>query len=117
MRVLMFGWEFPPHISGGLGTACYGLTKGLHSVGVNDIIFVVPKAYGDEDTSKVNIIDAGEIVVSDRIIDYSTFFQKMHFIEVGTSLSLTQRLKSMKNLPKRTGRNRNILYNRPFQEN
>jgi len=86
MRVLMFGWEFPPHISGGLGTACYGLTKGLHSIGVNDIIFVVPKAYGDEDTSKVNIIDAGEIVVSDRTVDYSTFFQKMHFIEVGTSL-------------------------------
>jgi glycosyltransferase involved in cell wall biosynthesis len=86
MRVLMFGWEFPPHISGGLGTACYGLTKGLHSVGVDDILFVVPKAYGDEDNSKVNIIDAGEVVVSDRIIDYSTFFQKIHFIEVGTSL-------------------------------
>ncbi len=86
MRVLMFGWEFPPHISGGLGTACYGLTKGLHSVGVNDILFVVPKAYGDEDASKVNIIDAGEVVISDRIVDYSTFFQKMHFIEVGSSL-------------------------------
>ena len=28
MRVLMFGWEFPPHIAGGLGTACYGMTKG-----------------------------------------------------------------------------------------
>jgi len=86
MRVLMFGWEFPPHISGGLGTACYGLTKGLHSVGVNDILFVVPKAYGDEDSSKVSIIDAGEVVISDRIIDYSTFFQKMRFIEVGSSL-------------------------------
>ena len=76
MRVLMFGWEFPPHISGGLGTACYGLTKGLYSVGVNDILFVVPKAYGDEDTSKVNIIDAGEVVVSDRIIDYSYLFSE-----------------------------------------
>lgn len=86
MRVLMFGWEFPPHISGGLGTACYGLTKGLHSVGVNDILFVVPRAYGDEDTSNVNIIDAGEVVVSDKIIDYSSFFQKMKFIEVGSSL-------------------------------
>lgn len=86
MRVLMFGWEFPPHISGGLGTACYGLTKGLHSVGVHDILFVVPKAYGDEDTSNVNIIDAGEIVVSDKIIDYSSFFQKMKFIEVGSAL-------------------------------
>ena len=86
MRVLMFGWEFPPHISGGLGTACYGLTKGLHNVGVDDILFVVPKAYGDEDSSKVNIIDAGEIVVSDRIIDYKSFFKKMHFIEVGSAL-------------------------------
>ncbi len=25
----MFGWEFPPRNSGGLGTACYGLTKAL----------------------------------------------------------------------------------------
>jgi glycogen(starch) synthase len=86
MRVLMFGWEFPPHISGGLGTACYGLTKGLYSVGVDDILFVVPKAYGDEDNTNVRIIDAGEVVVSDRIIDYSTFFKRMHFIEVGTAL-------------------------------
>jgi len=82
----MFGWEFPPHISGGLGTACYGLTKGLHSVGIDNILFVVPKSYGDEDNDSVNIIDAGEIVISDRIIDYSEFFKQMHFIEVGTSL-------------------------------
>lgn len=86
MRVLMFGWEFPPHISGGLGTACYGLTKGLYSVGIDDIIFVVPKAYGDEDSSKVMIVDAGEVVISERIIDFSTFFKQMHFIEVGSSL-------------------------------
>ena len=43
MRVLMFGWEFPPHISGGLGTACFGLTKGMSTVDL-DILFVVPKA-------------------------------------------------------------------------
>ena len=29
MRVLMFGWEFPPHIAGGLGTACKGIVEGL----------------------------------------------------------------------------------------
>ncbi|HEX2393906.1 MAG TPA: glycosyltransferase family 4 protein [Bacteroidales bacterium] len=86
MRVLMFGWEFPPHISGGLGTACYGLTKGLYNVGVDDIIFVVPKAYGDEDTSKVNLIDAGEVETSERIVDYSTFFKNIKFIEVGSAL-------------------------------
>jgi len=41
MRVFMLGWEFPPHISGGLGTACYGLTKGLDEVGV-EVCFVLP---------------------------------------------------------------------------
>ena len=29
MKALMFGWEFPPHILGGLGTASYGLTRGM----------------------------------------------------------------------------------------
>lgn len=82
----MFGWEFPPHISGGLGTACYGLTKGLYTVGVDEILFVVPKAYGDEDISKIHLIDAGEIEISERIVDYSTFFKKMRFIEVGSAL-------------------------------
>lgn len=33
MKVLMLGWEFPPYISGGLGTACYGLTQGLSQLG------------------------------------------------------------------------------------
>lgn len=46
MKVLMFGWEFPPHITGGLGTACYGMTKGLMKSDVK-VLFVVPKAYGE----------------------------------------------------------------------
>ena len=48
MRVLMFGWEFPPHIAGGLGTACYGMTRGLARNDV-EVIFVMPRASGDED--------------------------------------------------------------------
>ncbi len=43
MRVFMLGWEFPPHISGGLGTACYGMTKGLDEIGV-EVCFVLPTA-------------------------------------------------------------------------
>ena len=43
MRVLMLGWEFPPYISGGLGMACYGLTKGLSQLGT-EITFVLPHA-------------------------------------------------------------------------
>ncbi|MFW6224273.1 MAG: glycogen/starch synthase, partial [Bacteroidota bacterium] len=52
MKILMFGWEFPPHISGGLGTACFGLTSGLAQHGV-EVLFVVPKTFGDEDQSNV----------------------------------------------------------------
>ena len=42
MKVLMFGWEFPPYNSGGLGTACQGLTKALSTKGAQ-ITFVLPK--------------------------------------------------------------------------
>jgi glycogen(starch) synthase len=42
MRVFMLGWEFPPFISGGLGTACYGLTKAMSGLGT-DIMFVLPR--------------------------------------------------------------------------
>jgi len=86
MRVLMFGWEFPPHISGGLGTASYGLTKGLNSIGGVEILFVVPKAFGDEDQTNLKLIDAGEVVVSDRVVDYKGFFKNISFIEVGSQL-------------------------------
>jgi glycogen synthase len=41
MRVFMLGWEFPPFISGGLGTACYGLTKAMDQLGAR-ITFVLP---------------------------------------------------------------------------
>ena len=50
----MFGWEFPPHIAGGLGTACYGMTRGLARNGV-DVTFVMPRASGDEDERFVTI--------------------------------------------------------------
>lgn len=86
MRVLMFGWEFPPHISGGLGTACYGLTKGLNKIGGTDILFVVPKAYGDEEQENISLINAGDIIISDRIVDYKGFFKRMSFIEIGSTL-------------------------------
>ncbi|MHB8772229.1 MAG: glycosyltransferase family 4 protein [Syntrophales bacterium] len=42
MRVLMFGWEFPPRMSGGLGTACFGMTAALAGLG-HRITFVLPQ--------------------------------------------------------------------------
>ncbi|MFR9532736.1 MAG: glycosyltransferase family 4 protein [Rikenellaceae bacterium] len=60
MRVLMFGWEFPPHIAGGLGTACYGMTRGLARNDV-EVIFVVPRAYGDEDQRFIKVVNASDV--------------------------------------------------------
>jgi glycosyltransferase involved in cell wall biosynthesis len=86
MKVLMFGWEYPPHISGGLGTACYGLTKGLHAVGEVEILFVVPKAHGDEDNSVAELIGANEISLGDKIRDFKAYLKKINFIEVESNL-------------------------------
>ncbi len=47
MRILMFGWEFPPYMSGGLGTACYGMTRALAEKGM-DIHFVLPRMEGQD---------------------------------------------------------------------
>jgi glycogen synthase len=57
MKVLMFGWEFPPHISGGLGTACFGLTKSLKELGVK-VYFVVPRLLGGETEKNAVLINA-----------------------------------------------------------
>ena len=63
MKALMFGWEFPPHILGGLGTASYGLTKGMSLQPDLEITFVIPKPWGDEDQSFLRIIGANQIPV------------------------------------------------------
>lgn len=57
MKVLMLGWEYPPHISGGLGTACEGLTIGLSRHDV-DILFVVPSLYGGERAGHMQLVDS-----------------------------------------------------------
>src|SRR5579864_1611977 len=55
MRVLMLGWEFPPFISGGLGTACYGLTKAMSSIGT-DIMFVLPRPVSTPFSTHVRLV-------------------------------------------------------------
>lgn len=63
MKALMLGWEFPPHISGGLGTATYGITKGLSSQEDMDITLMLPAPSGDEDSSYMSIIGASEVPI------------------------------------------------------
>ena len=85
MRVLMFGWEFPPHITGGLGTACYGITKGLVQQGT-EVIFVVPKAYGDEDSKTVQIKNASEVPFDLEDDEYKEYWKKIRYLEVGSNI-------------------------------
>lgn len=59
MRVLMFGWEFPPHISGGLGTACFGMTRALAERGA-EVCFVLPRisSHGDDGNGFLQLYSA-----------------------------------------------------------
>ncbi len=86
MRVLMFGWEFPPHISGGLGTACFGLTKGMAKLNEVEVIFVVPKAFGDENPADVQLIGANQVPITQKEIQFEDVQQKIDYFEVESKL-------------------------------
>ncbi|MCJ7674780.1 MAG: glycogen/starch synthase, partial [Sedimentisphaerales bacterium] len=58
MRVFMLGWEFPPFISGGLCTACYGLTKAMDKLGI-EVTFVLPKMVDARYASHVKLLGPG----------------------------------------------------------
>jgi len=51
----MLGWEFPPFISGGLGTACYGLTKAMSASGT-DVLFVLPRPIAAPFSTHVKLV-------------------------------------------------------------
>ena len=85
MKVLMFGWEFPPHIAGGLGTACEGIVKGLAHNGV-ETLFVMPSASGDEDQSATTIINASDVAVDSECSTVNEFLDKVKFIHIDSNL-------------------------------
>ena len=85
MKVLMFGWEFPPHIAGGLGTACEGIVKGLAHNGV-ETLFVMPAASGDEDQSATTILDASDVAVMNVSDSVDEFLNKVKFLQVDSNI-------------------------------
>lgn len=87
MRVLMFGWEFPPHIAGGLGTACYGMTRGLARNDV-DVTFVVPHAYGDEDQRFTHVLNASDVeaLYGSTGSGADDILEKMSFIHIDSNM-------------------------------
>ncbi len=87
MRVLMFGWEFPPHIAGGLGSACYGMTRGLARNDV-EVIFVVPRAYGDEDQRFIKVVNASDVEAQFGSLNSGgeDIVSKMTFIHIDSNM-------------------------------
>jgi glycogen synthase len=66
MKVFMLGWEFPPYISGGLGTACYGLTKALDNLGVS-VSFILPRAIDANYTSHVKLLSPSSLFATGSV--------------------------------------------------
>ena len=69
MKVLMFGWEFPPKIYGGLAVASYGITKGLSLQGDVETTFCMPKPTGQEEKF-LKIINMSQVPVVWRDVWY-----------------------------------------------
>jgi glycogen synthase len=86
MRVLMFGWEFPPHISGGLGTACFGLTNSLSKENI-DVLFVVPKLHGEEKAGRTSFINASDVPIDKEENNLEQYFSKSKDPDVRDALN------------------------------
>ena len=78
MKALMFGWEFPPHILGGLGTASFGLTRGMAMQPDMDITFCIPKPWGDEDQSFLKIVGVNHVPVVWKDVDRDRVEKEMN---------------------------------------
>ena len=83
----MLGWEFPPFISGGLGTACYGLTRAMSSLGT-DILFVLPRPVATPFSTHVRLVSPRpgsplELPSTEFRLDE---FQNVTFRAVGSNL-------------------------------
>ena len=76
MKVLMFGWEFPPKIYGGLAVASYGITKGLSLQGDVETTFCLPKPTGDEE-GFLKIINMSQVPVAWRDVQYDHIKNRM----------------------------------------
>ncbi len=90
MKVLMLGWEFPPFISGGLGTACHGLTRALSARGT-EILFVLPRPVTASGGAHVRLLGAPSEAASDRPSAELPEFANVRFWSVPAGLSPYER--------------------------
>ena len=112
MKVLMLGWEYPPHISGGLGTACEGLTSALANQGVS-INFVVPYLTGDEDAAHMQLLDLDKSKPQFE----KDFAERVKKLPIPSTLSPYQNTESFDQLMTQIEHNRAELLSYPKSQN
>lgn len=98
MKVLMFGWEFPPFKSGGLGTACYDLTKGLSRQGV-DVTFVMPAAPEGANAQFVKLLGANNFAKNVKVRKISSILSPYQ--------SFTSYAEALKHIKSKAGLKKN----------
>jgi len=77
MKVLMLGWELPPHNSGGLGVACYQLCKALAHKGV-DIEFILPYT-AEDDISFMKVRSVLNFAPPSYVLPTTTAYDSMYY--------------------------------------
>ena len=77
MKVLMFGWEYPPQVFGGLATANYGISEGLKAQGDMDITLCLPHPFGDESQHACRIVAMNAVPIAYRDVDYDYVRQRV----------------------------------------
>ena len=77
IKVLMFGWEYPPHVYGGLATANFGISEGLHAQGDVQITLCLPRPFGDEDHTFAHIVAMNCVPIVYRDVDYDYVKQRI----------------------------------------
>jgi len=85
MKVFMLGWEFPPFISGGLGTACYGLTKAMSELGT-EIVFALPKSVDSSFATHVKMLTPKDCQPSEFSTEYATKLRNVKFHSIDSLL-------------------------------
>ncbi len=84
----MYGWEFPPHISGGLGVACYDLTKALTALGAQ-LNFVLPRLKSPANADlHLKLISSSDVVLEEKDYHYSfeNYLNSINFIHIDSPL-------------------------------
>ncbi|MBN1175851.1 glycosyltransferase family 4 protein [Candidatus Woesearchaeota archaeon] len=76
MKVLMFGWEFPPYFAGGVGMVCYELVKHLAAKNVG-IDYVMPYMPDDLSSNLANLIDVSRLVSETELKKYNLTFSRV----------------------------------------